>query len=236
MVNFLIKFFTIFLFISSAFAEFGEHVKGVYDTHNKKGIALTFDLCGGKNGNNFDKKLFNYLKDNKIKATIFVNGRFLEKNKDLIKEISKYSNFDIQNHGLKHRPASTTGKSVYGINGFEDEESFIKDFEDNAKLIFDITGKNTNLYRSGTAYYESRAIEILKEKGYKVIGFSINGDDGATLKFKEIEKRFSNAKDGDIIMNHLNHPEKNINIGIINGILKLKKKGFKFVFVKDVIK
>lgn len=235
MVNFLIKFFSSLFFINSAFAEFGEHLKGIYDTHSEKGIALTFDLCGGKNGNNFDKKLFDYLKDNKIKATIFLNGRFLKKNKELIKEISKYSNFDIQNHGLKHRPASITGKSIYGINGFKDEKSFIKDFEDNKKLIFDITGKKTKFYRSGTAYYETKALEILKERGYKAIGFSINGDDGATLKSELIEKRFSKAKDGDIIINHLNHPEKNINIGIIKGISKLQKQGFRFVFIKDVI-
>ena len=236
MVNFLINFFVGLLLVNSAFADFGEHIEGVLDRHDKKGIALTFDLCGGKGGDKFDKKLFNFLKENKIKSTIFVNGRFAEKNKELIKEISKDSNFDIQNHGFKHRPASVSGKSIYGIKGFKDEKDFIKDLEDNEKLIFDITGKKTNLYRSGTAYYEAQALRILKEKGYKVIGFSINGDGGATFKSKEIEKVFSKAKDGDIIIDHLNHPEKNINIGIIKGISKLKKLGFKFVLVKDVIK
>ena len=57
--------------------------------------------------------------------------------------------------------------------------------------------QKTNVYSIETIKREEVIITLkevydaLKERGYKVIGFSINGDDGATLKSELIEKRFN---------------------------------------------
>ena len=56
--------------------KFGEFVKGVKEdvVTNQKVLALTLDACGGPNGNGFDKDLIDYLRKEKIPATLFING------------------------------------------------------------------------------------------------------------------------------------------------------------------
>lgn len=233
-----------FLMLTVSFPVFasdiwGEHIDGVIDRlsvqPNEKIIALTFDLCGGKNGSSLDTKLVKYLQDNNIKATIFISGKFIKKNEKSFLALSKNKNFDIQNHGFWHRPASVTGKSIYGMKGFDSKNKLIQDTKADEEYIYKLTKKRTILYRSGSAYYEGDAIPVINNLGYQVIGFSINGDFGATASVKIIEKNISAAKSGDIIINHLNHPESHVREGVIKAIETLKKQNFKFVFVKDYI-
>ncbi|HNY25697.1 MAG TPA: polysaccharide deacetylase family protein [Alphaproteobacteria bacterium] len=217
----------------------GENVAGVITglnvPSNKKIVALTFDVCGGKNGSALDKDLVKYLSDNKIRATIFVTGKFVKRNQQEFLELVKNPNFDIQNHGMWHRPASITGLAVYGVHGFTSVQGLTNEIVDADNYIYKLTKKHTTLYRSGGSYYEDSAIPIIKKLGYKTVGFSINGDLGATASADKIYQNISNAKSGDIVIDHMNHPESDVRAGVIKSIQSLKKQNFKFVFVKDYI-
>lgn len=58
----------------------GEFVTGVDEIiiTQKKIIAFTFDACGGKNGNGYNKELIDYLHHEKIPATLFISGKWID--------------------------------------------------------------------------------------------------------------------------------------------------------------
>ena len=97
------------------------------------------------------------------------------------------------------------------------------------------TGIKTKFFRAGTANYDDVAIKIAHELGYKIIGFNVNGDYGATAKKNVIYKNVINAKPGSIILAHMNHPEKETYEGFKNALIYLQKRGFEFVKLEEVI-
>lgn len=132
--------------------EWGEKVNGVVNKINTKEkiIALTFDACGGKYGSNYDNDLIQYLIDEQIPATLFVNYRWIEVNKDKFLELANNDLFEIENHGYEHRPLSVTSNSIYGIDGTGNIKSVIDEIKLNEKTIYELTGRKTKYFRGIT--------------------------------------------------------------------------------------
>ena len=215
--------------------EWGESVTGVktkFDT-NEKVIALTMDACGSPHGMGYDEKLINFLKQEKVPATLFINARWIDKNLNTFKTLASTPLFEIANHGLEHKPASVNGKAIYGLDGSKNMEELIDEIELNARKIEQITNKRPKYFRSGTAYYDEVAVKIANKLNHQVIGFSILGDGGATFSKEKVENAFSKSKNGEIAILHMNHPHSQTADGTIKAIKELKQKGFKFVRLSD---
>lgn len=215
----------------------GESINGVITrfTTSKNEVVLTFDACGGsQKSSQFDKKLIDYLVENKIKATLFINARWIDSNKEIFLMLAKEPLFEIENHGTAHRPLSCNGRSVYGINGTASLEEVEREIEVNREKIRAITGKKHNFFRSGTAFYDDVAIKKAHELGVKIAGFSVVADAGATFPAHVVAKIVGDSQKGDIIIAHMNHPESGTAAGMIEGIEALKKRGFTFSHLKDV--
>lgn len=198
------------------------------DTSERE-IALTFDACGGEYGSGYDEELIDYLIKENIKATLFVNYRWIESNKDTFLELAKNSLFEIENHGYSHKPLSVTENSIYNIEGTNSVEEVINEMKLNEKAIYELTGIKTKYFRSGTAYYDEVAINIAEDLGYKIAGYSINGDGGATFSKGEVEDSLKQSKSGDIVICHFNQPQKETFEGLKDILQTLKNEGYKFV-------
>jgi peptidoglycan/xylan/chitin deacetylase (PgdA/CDA1 family) len=216
----------------------GFSAKGVVERFdaNKKQIALTLDACGGSaKSSGYDTKLIEFLKANQIPAVLFINARWIDANPEIFAKLSREPLFDIENHGTHHKPLSLTGLSAYAIAGTKNAKEVEDEVMINHQKIKDLTGKQMHFFRSGTAHYDDESVKIVESLGYKVIGFSINADAGATNSVKQIEIEMSKAKPGDIIIAHMNHPESQNYEGLSKAILKLKKDGWEFVRLSDKI-
>ena len=215
--------------------QWGENVKGVKTKlfTNEKVIALTMDACGSPLGMGYDEKLINFLEQENIPATLFINARWINKNLSTLKKLSLNPLFEIANHGLEHKPASVNGKSIYGLNGTNSVEGLVDEIELNARKIESITHKRPKYFRSGTAYYDEVAVSVANKLNHQVVGFSILGDAGATYSTKKVKEAFLKAKKGEIAIIHMNHPESQTAIGTIEAIKELKKEGFRFVRLSD---
>ena len=66
-------------------------------------------------------------------------------------------------------------------------------------------------------------------------GFSVLGDAGATFSAEKVAHQITNAKSGDIVLLHMNHPESGTREGVKEAVEKLKAQGFRFVRLSDVI-
>lgn len=216
--------------------EWGESVTGVKTRirGSEKLIALTFDACGSSRGMKFDRELIQFLEQEKVPATLFINARWIEQNRKEFDRLATNSLFEIANHGFSHKPASVTGKSVYGISGTRDAGELLDEIELNARRIAELTGKRPRFYRSGTAYYDEIAVKIAAELQHDVAGFTLLGDAGATYTRHQVKSALLSAKPGDIAILHFNHPESGTASGVMDAIPELKRRGFRFVRLSDV--
>ncbi len=89
-------------------------------------------------------------------------------------------------------------------------------------------------YRDATAVYSPEAIQQIRSMGYKIGGYSVNGDGGSLLGVEATIRSFESAKDGDVIIAHINQPTHKAGEGVVKGIEALKAKGYRFVRLGDV--
>jgi peptidoglycan/xylan/chitin deacetylase (PgdA/CDA1 family) len=211
--------------------KWGERVPGVKTRlHTKdKVIALTFDACGGKEGSGYDEKLIQYLIQEQIPATLFINARWIAANPSTFQDLVSNPLFEIENHGTEHRPLSVNGKLAYGIAGTKSVKEVIHEMNDNADQIEKLTGKRPLFFRSGTAFYDEVAVSVAHDLGFELAGYSVLGDAGATFNTEQVYNAISKATSGSIVLAHMNHPEKDTAEGIIKAIPQLRKLGYNFV-------
>ncbi len=213
----------------------GEKITGVrtrLDT-GEKVIALTLDACGSARGKGVDARLMEFLIANQIPATLFINGRWIDANPELFRKLAANPLFEIANHGMYHKPASVTGRSIYGIAGTQNAGEVVEEIELNARKIEAISGVRPKLYRSGTAYYDEISVQISQGLGHEVAGYSLLGDAGATWSAAQVKEALLKAVPGDIALLHMNHPEAGTGEGIMAAVPELERRGFRFVRMSD---
>lgn len=208
------------------------HDQLVQQSESGKMIALTLDACSGK----FDDDLINFLIRNRIPATIFATKKWLDQNPFGLSVIKAHLDlFDVEDHGEKHIPAVIgTGRRVYGIPGEPDIIHLRREVIEGARAIEESIGVAPHWYRDATAEYDAQSIEEIGKLGYKIAGFSVNADSGATAKKIDIEKRLERIKSGDVIIAHMNKPASDSAEGLSVGLAYLLKAGFVFVRLDQV--
>ncbi|MDQ0254874.1 peptidoglycan/xylan/chitin deacetylase (PgdA/CDA1 family) [Evansella vedderi] len=213
----------------------GERVPGVMNRMDtdERVIALTFDACGGVYGSGYDEKLINFLRKEEIPATLFINARWIKENKEVFLELSNDSLFQIENHGTEHLPLSLKGGTAWGIMGTTGVEEVIREVMGNQELIYSLTGNVPNYYRSGTAYYDEIAVEIVGDLGLTVVNYDILGDAGATYNSTQVRNALLNANPGSIALLHMNQPASGTAVGVMEAIPLLREQGFTFVTLSE---
>ena len=193
-------------------------------------VALTFDACMGKT----DTRILSALIENKLPATIFVTARWLKHNQSFLAELKAHPDlFEIQNHGAVHVPAVDRAMKIYGIAAAGSPQAVAREVEGGAAAIR-ATGIEPRWFRGSTARYSRSAIAQIRKLGFRIAGYSVNGDGGSLLGARASEKRIAGAKDGDVVIAHINQPTHAAGAGVVKGILDLKARGYSFVKLSDV--
>lgn len=210
----------------------GEFVKGVDEdiVTQQKYIAFTFDACGGPHGDGFNKNLIDLLKKENVPATLFITGRWIDANFDTFLNLSRDTLFEIENHGLNHKPCSIDGESEYGIHGTSDVADAFDEIEANARKIEALTKHYPRFYRSATAFIDEACARMAGQLGITSISFQVlSGDAVPFTSAVEIEENvLKNSTLGAIIIMHMNHPESCTYEAMLKIIPELRKQGYKF--------
>jgi peptidoglycan/xylan/chitin deacetylase (PgdA/CDA1 family) len=218
-------------------AAWGMYIPGV-KTHIKtdqKIIALTFDACGGSAGRQYDKDLINYLIAENIPATLFVTSSWISHNESVFDELRKNPLFELENHGLNHRPASVMGKLAWGIKGTESVAACFDEVEKSAREFARRTGHRPRYYRAGTAHYDDVAVKIIQETGQSPMNFSgVIGDADKILALPRVITFIRrNVHCGAVMIMHFNHPGGKTLPALKVTIPEMRAKGYSFVRLSD---
>lgn len=207
---------------------FGMHMPGIVDTvpatPGTRTIALTFDACNGE----YDAALIATLRQYRVPATLFLAQPWIEAHPQIARELIADPLFLVANHGTRHLPLTVRGQAAYGIHGTASPAEAIAEIEGNARLLRDL-GADPTWFRAGTAHYDDVAVRMANDAGYKIGGFTVNGDFGATSTPELVANQIMTAPDGAIVLAHMNHPHSGTAAGVAHALEVMR--GERFVLI-----
>jgi polysaccharide deacetylase family sporulation protein PdaB len=182
-------------------------------------IAVTFDCAWG---NSNTDELLKILSDAGAKATFFVTGEFAAAYPEDVKKIAA-AGHEVANH-------SDAYPHVKGMNLAD----LIADTKTAATKITAVAGSAPKLYRSPYGEYDNNTVTTVEGMGYDMIQYSVDSmdwkePDVATIAKNVVDK----TKSGSIILFH--NDLANTTAALPGILTDLKKKGFEFVKVSDLI-
>lgn len=193
-------------------------------------VALTLDACTG----HVDERILSALIDNRIKATVFVTARWLKRNPQAVSDLLSYPElFQIENHGASHLAAIDRPALLFTVKAAGSPAVLRKEVLGGAAAVKAATGHESRWYRGATAEYTSSAIAEIKNMNIKLAGYSLSGDGGAGYSTRRAAVAMASAKNGDVIIAHLNQPTKPAGAGVVEGLLALQTKGYVFVLLDE---
>lgn len=166
-------------------------------------------------------KILDTLNAYQAKACFFCIGENIKGNEQLLRRIDKEGHL-IGNHSFSH-------------TSFFPVLSKSKMNEDLAKcddLLFNVLDKHTKLFRPPFGVTNPRIARVVKERGYRVIGWNIRTFDTQTKDIDKVIRRIDrHLKPGSII---LLHDRLEYSAEMLQQILQhLSKKGYKFGKLPD---
>jgi peptidoglycan/xylan/chitin deacetylase (PgdA/CDA1 family) len=214
-------------FAGRAPGQWGLQVAGIQSrlAAGASGPLLTFDCCGGTGGSGVDQALIDALTRTGTPAVFFLNSRWIQANPGPARALADNPLFELGNHGTRHIPLSVTGRTAYGIAGTASPAEVYDEVMGNQDRLFKLTGKTARLFRPGTAFYDEASVAIVRDLGLTPLGFSINGDGGATFPVATVLREVSSAKAGDIVIGHANRPAGGTAAGVSRALQDLRSRG-----------
>ncbi len=197
---------------------------GPRDSHQ---IAITFDACPTTLPDEYDEQVVDVLLRKKTPATLFLSGRWVEKNLEKVKFLGAQPQFEIANHAYWH-PHSLE----------KDDERILRELKRTQAIIKKAIGRSPRYFRPPYGEIDERVAAIAQKAGLVTIQYDIaSGDPDAGLSSQRIVRSIlRDAKGGSIIVFHMNR--KGIHTaevlpGIIDG---LSRKGFTLVTVGELLR
>jgi peptidoglycan/xylan/chitin deacetylase (PgdA/CDA1 family) len=197
---------------------------GRRDSHE---IALTFDACPTTLPDEYDEKIIEVLLREKTPATLFLSGRWVEKNPEKVKFLSAQPQFEIANHAFWHPHLLE-----------KDDDRILRELKRTQAVIKKVTGRSPRYFRPPYGEVDERVAAIARKAGLDTIQYDIaSGDPDAGLSPQRIIKSIlRDAKGGSIIVFHMNRKGVHTAEVLPDIIDGLRKRGFTLVTVGELLK
>lgn len=189
-------------------------------------VAITLDACPG----GFDPRIAAALVQARIPATIFVSAIWMRQNRPALALLLAHRDlFSLQNHGARHLACVLGERRIWGLTPAVDLAGVKTEIENGASAVAAATGRRPAWFRGGGAIYSPEILPLIRQLGFAVGGYSLNGDVGASLPAAAVAARIGAAGDRDVTISHINQPHRASGAGVAAGILALKRRGVRFV-------
>ena len=198
-----------------------------HGSRDSREIAITFDACPTTLPDEYDEKVIDVLLRENAPATLFLSGRWVEKNPGKVKFLSAQPQFEIANHAYWHPHLLE-----------KDDERILRELKRTQAIIKKLTGGSPRYFRPPYGEVDERVAALAQKAGLTTIQYDIaSGDPDTGLSPQRIIRVIlRDAKGGSIIVFHMNrkgvHTAEVLPL-IIDG---LRKRGFTLVTVGELLK
>ena len=216
-------------FLSLPLAAFSNKVDSAIIDHgprNSSKIALTFDACPTNLANEFDEKVIDILIRERVPATLFLSGKWVEKNIENVKLLASHPQFEIASHGYHHSHMTK-----------QTDEQVMRELKQAQNIIKKATGKTPRYFRAPYAEADERLAMLASAMSLSTIQYDIaSGDPDPHLTTRKIIRYvLKESKNGSIIVFHMNNRGVHTAVILSEIINGLRGKGFTLVTVQDLL-
>ena len=189
-------------------------------------IAITFDACPTTLPDEYDEKVIDILLREKTPATLFLSGRWVEKNPEKVKFLAAQPQFEIANHAFWHPHLLE-----------KDDDRILRELKRTQAIIKKMTGRTPHYFRPPYGEVDERVAAIAQNAGLTTIQYDIaSGDPDAGLSPQRIIRSIlRDAKSGSIIVFHMNRKGVHTAEVLPDIIDGLRKNGFTLVTVGELL-
>jgi peptidoglycan/xylan/chitin deacetylase (PgdA/CDA1 family) len=186
-------------------------------------VALTFDACPTLDRRGFDREVFEILRREKVPATVFVSGRWVEKHWAEARELAAEPLIELGNHSYRHPAFSRM--SVEQVR----EEIDVTD-----RLIASL-GRRSVAVRPPFGDWAGWLPEATG--GQPVVLWDVvSGDAGGHIAPDAIVNTVSaRARPGSIVVFHINGRGTYTHLALPRIIRRLRARGMRFVRVSELL-
>jgi peptidoglycan/xylan/chitin deacetylase (PgdA/CDA1 family) len=197
-----------------------------HGSRDSRKIALTFDACPTTLPDEYDEKVIDVLLREKTPATLFLSGRWVEKNPEKVKSLAAQPQFEIANHAFWHPHLLE-----------KDDDRILRELKRTQAIIKKMTNGTPRYFRPPYGEVDERVAAIAQKAGLATIQYDIaSGDPDAGLSPQRIIKSIlRDAKGGSIIVFHMNRKGVHTAEVLPDIIDGLRKRGFTLVTVGELL-
>ncbi len=190
-------------------------------------IAITFDACPTGKPDEYDEPVIDTLLRDKVPATLFLSGRWVEKNPDKAKFLASQPQFEIADHSYYH-PHMTE----------KPDDRDLRELRRTQAIIKKITGKVPHYFRPPFGEVDERVVKLAASVGLTTIQYDLaSGDPDPNLSPQRIARVvIRDARGGDIIVFHMNRNGVHTAEVLPEIIAGLRRNGFELVTVGELLK
>lgn len=234
----------------ASFAPVPQHLRGAIrrvtlPKGSPKLIALTFDLCeqpGEIAG--YDGAIFDYLRANGIKATLFTGGKWMRSHAERTRQIMADPLFEIASHAEAHRNLrALSGAALHEeIAGPQRTyEAQRAEFAGNQCVaqhgsLASRVPARISLFRFPYGACNAQTLDAVNDAGLLAIQWDLStGDPSPAQSARAIAQSMANTKPGSIIIMHANGRGHHTAEALPMAIPKLHERGFQFVTVSELL-
>jgi peptidoglycan/xylan/chitin deacetylase (PgdA/CDA1 family) len=192
----------------------------------KKKIALTFDACSTQGPGQFDERVIRALIDMQVPATLFLGGKWMEEHPDETQALANFPQFELGNHTYLHPHLLR-----------ESDERVREELARTQDVLFTLTGRQATLFRAPYGELDARVARLGADAGMIAIQYDLaSGDPDPRISAKRLIDYVSDqARNGSIVVMHMNGRGWHTAEALPRIVLRLRKKGYKFVTVSELI-
>ncbi len=190
-------------------------------------VALTFDACPTNLPDEYDEQVVDILLRDQVPATLFLSGRWVEKNPERAKFLAGKPQFEIAAHSYYHPHLME-----------KPDDRVLREMKRTQAIIKKTTGKKPKYFRPPYGEVDERVAKLAAAAGLTTIQYDIaSGDPDPGLSSKRIIRSvLREAKGGSIIVFHMNRKGVHTAEMLPDIIKGLREKGFTLVTVGEMLK
>lgn len=197
-----------------------------HGSRHTKLIALTFDACSTHAPSGYDARIARILIEQRVPATLFLGGKWIQEHPAEARELAANPLFELGNHTYLH-PHPTKVPP----------DRLRQEIEWTQNALYQVSGRQATLFRAPYGEIDYRVVKMAADAGLTTVQFDLaSGDPDKRIGRQKLADYVSGtARNGSIVVMHINHNGKHTAAALPEIIRRLRARGFEFVTVSELM-
>jgi peptidoglycan/xylan/chitin deacetylase (PgdA/CDA1 family) len=192
----------------------------------QKRVSLTFDACAIKHqGYGFDRAVYEILRREKVPATIFTSGRWVEFHPDVMEELAADPLIEFGNHSYDHPHMARLSTARIDAQLDRTEAALAR------------YGKRSVAFRPPFGEYSAHLIDVVHAHGMQAVLWDVVSGDPAkattTEDIIDVVKR--ETRGGSVVIFHINGRGRKTAEALPTVVHELRARGFQLVPLSSLL-